>query len=222
METQKHDSFSLKDLFGHERLYSLLTAFLLLGISFVLEHFANVYELEYSQRPTSQYVGDILLNNLPVINLNLIIVEGALFSLIFGTLFITFWRPRYLLFTLKAIALFIAIRAVFISLTHVGIYPGTIDPNLGFFTSVYSYLNLQMGFFFSGHTGMPFLIALIFWKEFRTRIVFLSISFVFAAAVLVAHVHYSIDVFAAPFMTYGIFEIARYFFPRDYQLTLSR
>lgn len=220
MYTQSQDPFSFRDLFKPEQIYSFVIALCLLGASYILEHFANSYELEYSLRPTSQHVGDILLDNLPVINLNLLVVEGALLSLVFVTLFIIFWRPRYLLFTLKAVALFIAVRAFFISLTHVGIYPGTIDPNIGFFTNVYSYLNLQMGFFFSGHTGMPFLIALIFWKEFPIRAVLLTLSFIFAVAVLFAHVHYSIDVFAAPFMAYGIFKMAQHFFARDYKLTL--
>ncbi len=221
METQSRDPFSLQDLFGQERIYSLITGLLLLGGAYVLEHFANLYELEYSLRPTYNHVGDIVLDNLPVINLNSVVIEGALLSIVLGTLFVIFWRPRYVLFTLKAIALFIAIRAFFISLTHVGIYPGTVHPGPGLFAGIYSYLNLQMGFFFSGHTGMTFLMGLIFWKEFPTRVVFLSLSFVFAVAVLFAHVHYSIDVFAAPFMTYGIFEVARYFFPRDYELINS-
>jgi hypothetical protein len=37
--------------------------------------------------------------------------------------------------------------------------------------------------------------------------------------VLFAHVHYSIDVFASPFMTYGIFTIAKTLFPQDYKTT---
>lgn len=219
MEMQRHEPFSLKDVFRQEHLYSLLGGLAMLVLSYVLEHFANLYELEYSMRPTSTYVGDILLDNLPSVNLNMIIIEGALFSIVFGTLFVVFLRPQYILFTLKAIALCIAIRAFFISLTHMGIYPGTIVPGTGFFAGIYSYLNLQMGFFFSGHTAMTFLMALIFWREYTTRVVFLSISFTFAVAVLFAHVHYSIDVFAAPFMAYGIFAITKYLFPRDYALS---
>ncbi len=207
----------LKDLFGPEYRSSLIAALLLLGVSYVAEHFANLYELEYSMRPTSTYVGDLLLDNLPIVNLNLIIIEGALFSIVLGTLFVLS-KPRYVLFSLKAVALFIAIRALFISLTHVGIYPGNIDPGLGFFDGVYTYLNFQTGFFFSGHTGMPFLMALIFWGPSRVRTIFLALSLVFAVAVLLAHIHYSIDVLAAPFMAYGIFKIARSLFPRDYAL----
>jgi hypothetical protein len=49
----------------------------------------------------------------------------------------------------------------------------------------------------------------------------LILSFVFAVAVLLAHIHYSIDVFAAPFMAYGIFKVSQYLFLRDYKLIES-
>ncbi len=110
------------------------------------------------------------------------------------------------------------VRAVFISLTHVGIHPEAIVPGLGFFDGIYTYLNFQTGLFFSGHTGLPFLVALIFWDMPRVRYILLTLSFTFAAAVLLAHIHYSIDVFAAPFMAYGIFKIAQYLFHHDYEL----
>lgn len=215
---ESRQRFTLDDIFKGERLRSLIAALMLLSGAYVLEHYANLYELEYSLRPTTTHVGDILLDNLPVIDVNLIVIQGALLAIVGSVLFIIFFRPRYLLFTLKAVALFIAIRAFFISLTHMGIYPGHVYPEPGLFSAVYTYLNLQTGFFFSGHTGMPFLMALIFWKEYRVRIVFLAMAFLFAVGVLLAHSHYSIDVFAAPFMAYGILEIARYFFPRDYAL----
>lgn len=208
---------TIQDLFTSEYRRSLAMAFVLLGLAYVTEHFSNVYEAIYSVRPTSVYVGDLLLDNLPAVNLNLIIIEGALLSIIFGIWFVLS-RPRYVLFTLKALALFIIIRALFVSLTHVGIYPGMIDPGLGFFGGIYTYLNFQTGFFFSGHTGLPVLMAFIFWEERRARSVFILIAAVFGTAVLLAHVHYSIDVFAAPFMAFGIYHLAQHLFPRDYAL----
>jgi len=214
----REDFFAFRDIFGPEHRASLLGAFVLLGFAYVFEHFANLYELAYSIRPTSTYVGDLLLDNLPTFNLNLITIEGALFAIVFSTLFVAS-KPRYILFSLKALALFVAIRALFISLTHMGIYPGTIGPDgMGIFDSIYLYLNFQTGFFFSGHTGLPFLMALIFWEKPLPRLVFLLMSAVFGTAVLVAHTHYSIDVFAAPFMAYSIFKIAERFFPRDHKL----
>jgi hypothetical protein len=217
METHK-DTFLIKDLFAPPYLYSLISALLMLCGAYIAEHFANVYELLYAVRPTSTYVGDLLLDNLPIVNLNFIIIEGAFVSIVAGTVFVLF-KPRYILFTLKALALFIAIRALFVSLTHVGIYPGNIDPGVGIFDGIYMYLNFQTGFFFSGHTGLPFLMALIFWEKFRARVAYLGLATTFAVAVLLAHIHYSIDVFAAPFMAYGIYKIAKSLFPRDYELT---
>lgn len=205
------------DLFERGRLPSLVSGLVLIGISFWIDHLASVYAFAYSALETTRHVGDIFLDNLPVVNLNFIIIQGALFTIILGTFFVLS-RPRYFLFSLKAAALFIAIRAFFISLTHIGIHPEQIVPGSGLLDSVYLYYNFQTGFFFSGHTALTFLMALIFWDKFPVRIIFLSLSFIFGVAVLLAHIHYSIDVFAAPFMAYGIFNIARYFFPKDYEL----
>jgi len=119
---------------------------------------------------------------------------------------------------MKAVAVFIATRAFMISVTHLGVYPGQIVPDPGFFDGIYSALNLQAGYFFSAHTGLPILMALIYWDEKFWRYVFLAFSLIFGISVLLAHVHYSIDVFASPFMTYSIFKLSQYLFSDDYEL----
>ncbi len=220
METRLKDPFSFKDLFGREWLYSFLSAIALLTVAYVVEYFATKYVLIYSLRPTSNPVGDLILDNIPVVDLNFIIIEAALIAIILSAIFV-FSKPRYIIFALKLVAIFIIIRSLSISLTHVGIHPENIAPGLGFFDSIYVYLNFQTGLFFSGHTGLPFLMALMLWDNLRARYLFLILSFIFGLSVLLAHVHYSIDVFAAPFMAYGIFEIARYLFRRDYELMKS-
>lgn len=211
------DVLTLRDLFKRDRIHSTLSAFALLIIAYLVEHYVNLYIFEYSQRPTSRYVGDIILDNLPPVDLTFIIIEVAFVAIVLVTLFVLS-KPRYTLFTVKAVTLFIIIRALFVSLTHVGIHPEVITPGLGFFDSIYLFLNLQTGLFFSGHVGMPFLMALIFWDMVYVRHAFLFLSFIFAVAVLFAHSHYSIDVFAAPFMAYGIYNIARHLFKSDYEL----
>jgi hypothetical protein len=70
--------------------------------------------------------------------------------------------------------------------------------------------------FFSGHTGLPFLIALIFWDHVYVRTLFLSSSVVFGVIVLLSHLHYSIDVFSAFFITYSIYHISLKLFHLDY------
>jgi hypothetical protein len=70
--------------------------------------------------------------------------------------------------------------------------------------------------FFSGHTGFPYLMALIFWNTKPLRWLFLAASIFFGGAVLLGHLHYSIDVFSAFFITYGIFNIAIRLFKNDF------
>ncbi len=168
-------------------------------------------------RVAGNFTGDIFLDNFPIVNLNPIIVEGALLAIVGGVILIL-WRPAYLIFTIKAVALFIAIRAFFVAATHLGIYPGQISPGDGFADRIYSLFTLEAGFFFSAHTGLPLLMAIIFWKDRFWRTVFLVLSLTFGVSVLLAHVHYSIDVFAAPFMTFSIFKMTQYLFPKDFQL----
>jgi hypothetical protein len=198
------------------RLHSLIIGGVLLIFALTLQSWAS----SYSTHVISQSVGDIILDNTPALPLSPIIVEGALLAII-GSLALLFSKPQYLLFALKAVAILIALRALLISATHLGIYPNQIAWGNRWDDWIYSRLGGEAGYFFSAHTALPFLMALILWKERLWRYVFLAISALFGAAVLLAHVHYSIDVFAAPFMTYSIFKLAQYLFPADYALMES-
>lgn len=200
--------------FTKERTRSFFVALILLGLAVVFQFYASAY----SSRVLSNSVPDLLLGILPVVNLNFLIVEGALLA-IAGTIVLLCFKPNYLIFTLKAAAIFIATRAVFVSVTHLGIYPGQVGPDpTGIFDRLYTGLGLEAGFFFSGHTGLTFLMALIFWDERFWRYVYLVLAIAFGIAVLLAHVHYSIDVLAAPYITYSIFKLCQYFFKEDYKL----
>ncbi len=161
---------------------------------------------------------DIFLDNLPVVNLTFVIVLWAIAVWVLAWwLLVT--NPKRLIFGTKAIALYIICRAFFVSLTHIGPYPMQYSPgpdNVGF--KLYQLFTFQGNYFFSGHTGFPFLIALLFWDEKLWRRFFLFLTAFFGLAVLLAHVHYSIDVFAAPFIVYGTFVITARIFREDYAL----
>ena len=73
-------------------------------------------------------VRDIFLDNLPLVNLGFVIVGGAIILWVFAAALLII-HPRYLLFSLKAIALYIISRAFFFSLTHIGPYPLAYSPD---------------------------------------------------------------------------------------------
>jgi PAP2 superfamily C-terminal len=114
------------------------------------------------------------------------------------------WRPNRLPFAFKAVALFLLVRAVFVALTHMA--PSPIDPPTPapFFNSIFYGSDL----FFSGHTGLPFLVALAFWHIPQWRMFYLALTAFFGSIVLLGHYHYSIDVLAALFITHGVFQMS--------------
>lgn len=188
----------------------------LLLLSLGINNLANAY---VNTNTVSISVQDLLLDHLPYVRLDDVYLEG--FALLIGCItLLGLHRPQKLPFLLKAIALFIAIRSFFMILTHLSLplsqqeYQLNYAPLDGFMHMFSSGNDL----FFSGHTGLPFLMALLFWNKPYLRAAFLSASIVFGASVLLARVHYSIDVFAAFFITYSIFHLAMWLFKKDYAL----
>jgi len=203
---QKHKSYWSRKSFRR----SVFWGFVFLAASLVLNSFADTYTLKHA----SSYVTDIILDNVRVYNVNFIYVEGITIFWMF-IIFLHIREPKTLPFVLKSIALFILIRSMFISLTHLAIPPQHSFTDPGYF---FKKLTSQDDLFFSSHAGAPFLFALIYWENKRLRTIFLLASIFFGTAVLLGHLHYSIDVFAAFFITYGIFDIARYLFQKDHAM----
>ena len=72
--------------------------------------------------------------------------------------------------------------------------------------------------FFSGHVAFAYMNALVFWDNKFLRNIFLFISISLGVSSLLGHYHYSIDIFAAPFITYGIYVMAKKIFADDFLL----
>jgi membrane-associated phospholipid phosphatase len=65
---------------------------------------------------------------------------------------------------------------------------------------------LRDDLFFSGHTATMFLLFLIIENKILKR-VFLLFTVLVGISVILQHVHYTIDVFAAPFFSFASFRI---------------
>ena len=187
---------------------AMFLALILFGLSLGLNHLAS----DYVDLHAVVYVPDIILDNTQVYKVDAILNYGALFFVIFVIWFLG-RKPQKAPFVIKSVSLFIMIRSIFITLTHLGPAPNIspIDPN-----NIMSQLIMGKDFFFSGHAGLPFMLALVFWKDRSIRLVSLSISLIFGVAVLMGHLHYSIDVFSAFFISYAIYHLAKYLFLEDF------
>ena len=193
---------------------SAVLGLIMLGASLVINYCAGLYT---SSMATSS-VQDIILDNLPVLNTGFIFVYGAL-AMWFFVMVILVLNPRYLPFALKSIALLIVVRSIFTIMTHLGPYPSmTTWPE----NNLLGKFSFGADFFFSGHTAFPFLIALILWHKTLFRWIFIFLSLFFAASVLLGHLHYSIDVFAAFFITYSVFILGCRLFTNEYVLMYGR
>jgi membrane-associated phospholipid phosphatase len=198
-----------KDFWSNRQFFlSMFVGLALLILSLILNYYAG----NYATQEASNSVTDIILNNIPVYNVSFIFIYGVSLFFLFLVL-ILLNKPKRLPFVLKASSIFVIVRSFFIMMTHIGPFPQQIS-----FTANRLLESITFGgdLFFSGHTGIPFLMALIFWQNKKLRYIFLTTSVIFAVSVLLGHLHYTIDVFAAYFITYTIFVIAKTYFKKDY------
>ena len=176
-----------KDIFASKKKIALL----LLGISCILSAFViNKNVSTYVDHVHGPSVGDLILDNIPIYDLNFIFFWVVLIFWIGNGLY-QFIHPKELAFLLISISLFIVVRDFFIALTHLG--P---PENLLVTPDELSYYSFNADMFFSGHVGAPFFYALLTSnKRIKWIAIFYSIAMVFI--VLMSHGHYSIDIFAS-------------------------
>lgn len=150
-------------------------------------------------------VGDILFSIIPSIDLSYLYFGGIWIIALLGIIYGIYKEPLKIPLALTALSIFFIIRGICISSTHIGIPPDHIIPNIQGLGILQFFRN---DLFFSGHTGIPFLIALLVWKDVFWRNIFLLASVIMALTVISMRIHYTIDIIGAYFITYGIFHIS--------------
>lgn len=185
-------SFSVRDVVW------LLTALLL---NFVLIRMVI-------DRVQSPEVYDALFNILPHSTVWGVLAWGVVINILLAV-YAFLKYPSLRGFAMRTVALMYILRAFFISVTVLGVPAARMVPHPNNFLFQMAYNGND--FFFSGHVALPFILALIFWENTALRVAFLCMSFVFAGGALLARTHYSIDVFAAPIISYAVFTFAKRF-----------
>ena len=150
---------------------------------------------------------DLLLGWLPHRDTSVLFIYGFTFFLLWLSYAAVRYERRRIPRILWAYAVLVIVRSFFIILTPMNVPPGQAvvagDPLFEVFGR---FLTFKHDLFFSSHTALPFLAFLLFRGPW-VRLSFLAISLVLGATVLVGRFHYSIDVFAAFFITYGLHKL---------------
>ncbi len=187
----------MRELLQCRRLLALAIAFL--AVALWADYQCGVY---VTFRPAVR-VPDLILDRLPTIDLSFLFTYGYM-ALIVGMFLYPIARcPRMLHVVAIQFSLLLILRSLFMIFMHVSTPADSVAVQFpGFFSRFY----FENDMFFSGHTAMPFLGFYLF-RPNRVRYVFLVGSIVMGMAALAMHVHYSIDVFAAFFMTYCSYQM---------------
>ncbi len=157
---------------------------------------------------------DLILNVLPLVDTTLVFVWGFA-AFVLWAVVVTAWRERgRAAYIAWSYALLIMVRCFFIILTPMRLPPEAIWVEGDFlFDKIGSYMTFRHDLFFSSHTALPFLGYLLF-RGRAIRLSFLFFSVLLASSVLLGRLHYSIDVFAAYFITYAVHKVEiRWFQP---------
>ena len=181
--------------------FIITLAFLAL-VLFLLANF-----LSYNEHRAGFPLNDPFLSSFNPVDLTWLTFILIYAGLVTALVFLTF-HPARMLTALQSYILISALRIItiyFLPLNApVHIIPLT-DPFVEFFGGG---TTLLRDLFFSGHTSTMFLFFLTA-KSKNLKTIFLICTILVASCVLLQHVHYTIDVIAAPFFAYTSYRISR-------------
>lgn len=121
-----------------------------------------------------------------------------------GVKIISLCIPSRALFILFSTGTLLLLRASFVNLTHLGVPEFSIP--------LASNSTFGGDLFFSLPVSIFCLFAFIFWEKKIVRLVCILVAVAFGVASLLGRYDYSIDVFSAPFFTYGVYVLSERIF----------
>jgi len=182
-----------------EYKYAIAASLALIAVALYLDYRSGVY---VSSTP-SVGVPDLILDSFDAIDLNPLFVYGYMVLIVGMFVYPLFFHIRTLHVVVIQFSLLLMLRSLMMIFTHLQTPPGSVPVNFPWF---FGHLYFENDMFFSGHTAVPFL-GFYLYRRGPLRYVFLVGAIVMGIVVLAMHLHYSIDVFAAFFMTYCSYQM---------------
>jgi hypothetical protein len=175
----------------------LLSVFAGIGLNIASQTYLHNY---MSEGKTLPMLSDLILDNIPVIDVSLVYDIVCLIPIILAFIYIVHKKDyNRIPFFLLMVGLFYIMRGIFIVLTPFGnppLFNGS-DPLFNGFSKY------EIGVYPSGHAGNVFLLLLLVKDKVYKWIIAICLIVVILALFL-AHGHYSIDILSGIFFAYAI------------------
>ena len=184
---------------------NLRTEFLITIILLAVTLFSLTHFLDYVQLRQGIVLPDPILDLFKPINLTWLTFGLIYCSLILAIILLAN-NPVRLMFAIQVYIVFIIVRIAAMYLVPLNPPEQMIQLNDPFVQFFGTGKLLTKDLFFSGHTATLFILFLVTEKKYF-KYFFLAATIVVGLAVLLQHVHYFIDVFAAPFFTYVCYKL---------------
>ncbi|MFA5993044.1 MAG: phosphatase PAP2-related protein [Candidatus Pacearchaeota archaeon] len=192
-----------KELF--KRKYLILLSVIFLIVSAVLYHYVGLYVDTVARGLPA----DIIIDNTKSIDLGFLYGPGLWIVFAILLLYPLFFQPKNLHIVIFQMAILNIVRDIFLCLTPM-LTP--LDTTY-LITAGPAFFSFQNDLFFSGHTAFAFLGFWLF-KDKKIKWFFLAATIILASTVMLMHAHYTIDIFAALFITYGVYKFGNWVFNR--------
>ncbi len=192
------DNYRLKSI-RYQLIFSVMV------LAFALYFYSDF--LNYVEAREGITFNDPVLNLIKPVDLTWLIFISIYVSLIAGIILLV-RRPLQLTFAIQVYIVLILVRILAMYSVPFNPPPEMIPLNDPFVRIFGPGKILTKDLFFSGHTATLFMLCLIIEKKIFKRI-FLILTIIVAISVVLQHVHYFIDVFAAPFFTFACYAIVK-------------
>ncbi len=187
----------------YKRYQMIIGTVIIAAIIYIIPFFFG-----YIQKRKGAVLNDWLLAHIPPHDVSVLI-----FSLILGMALLILIRAVsnpsiYITFCWTFIFVYI-VRFATLSLVALDPPPGMVPLVDPLNSAFYRHAAITKDLFFSGHTSTMVLIFLSLEKR-TDKIIALIAAFAVACLLLVQHIHYTIDVLAAPVVVYACYRLTRY------------